>query len=150
MKEKSMKTIIMEMENRNPNNKDSIAFRLNYIIKKRRYNAKEVAALTEDKAKGLKPISPATLSLYINGKSVPNKSYIERIANVLNVDPAWLSCFLPFEWIEKPKPESEGSRQLMEIYNRLNLKGKKYLLETAKMALVSMNMANEAEENTDE
>ena len=70
MKEKSMKTIIMEMENRNPNNKDSIAFRLNYIIKKRRYNAKEVAALTEDKTKGLKPISPATLTMdklfYIN------------------------------------------------------------------------------------
>ena len=71
MNKDNTKSLTAKLENRNPNSKDSIAFRLNYIIKKRQYTAKEVAALTEDKTRGLKPISPATISLYINGKSAP-------------------------------------------------------------------------------
>ena len=78
MKEKNMKTLTKELENRDPYNKNSFAYRLNYIIKLRRFNAKEVSALTEDKEKGLKPISPATLSLYINGKSVPSAFFTCR------------------------------------------------------------------------
>ena len=64
----NMKTLTIKQEDRNPNSTESIAYRLNYIIRKRRYTAKEVASLTEDKTRGLKPISPATINLYINGK----------------------------------------------------------------------------------
>ena len=137
MKEKNMKTVTKELENRNPNNKNSLAYRLNYIIKNRRYTAKEVAALTEDKDKGLKPISPATLSLYINGKTVPTHFYTQRLAQVLNVDPGGLSCDLPFEFIKK-KTQPTDIKELVEMYTRLNLKWQRYVLATAKMALLVM------------
>ena len=39
MTKNNMKSLIVKNENRNPNNKDSIAYRLNYIIRKRRYTA---------------------------------------------------------------------------------------------------------------
>ena len=137
MNKDNIKSLIVKQENRNPNSKDSIAFRLNYIIKKRQYTAKEVAALTEDKTRGLKPISPATISLYINGKSAPNISYIRRLSKVLIVDPSWLSGDLPFDWINKPKQPPEVT-ELLEIYGRLNVKMKKFILETARIAIAAM------------
>ena len=148
MNKDNIKSLIVKQENRNPNSKDSIAFRLNYIIKKRQYTAKEVAALTEDKTRGLKPISPATISLYINGKSAPNHSYTRRLARVLNVDPSWLSCDLPFDWINKPKQTPEVT-ELIEIYGRLNVKMQKYILETARIAIAAMQNGTNDEKNTD-
>ena len=144
----NIKSLIVKQENRNPNNRDSIAYRLNYIIKKRQFYAKEVAALTEDKTRGLKPISPATISLYINGKSAPNISYIRRLSKVLNVDPSWLSGDLPFDWINKPKQPPEVT-ELLEIYGRLNVKMKKFILETARIAIAAMQNGTNDEKNTD-
>lgn len=137
MNKDNIKSLIVKQENRNPNSKDSIAFRLNYIIKKRQYTAKEVAALTEDKTRGLKPISPATISLYINGKSAPNISYIRRLAKVLNVDPSWLACDLPYEWINRPQ-QSPDVTELIEIYGRLSPKKQKLIMETARIAIEAM------------
>jgi len=137
MNKDNIKSLIVKQENRNPNSKDSIAFRLNYIIKKRQYTAKEVAALTEDKSRGLKPISPATISLYINGKSAPNISYIRRLAKVLNVDPSWLACDLPYEWINRPQ-QSPDVTELIEIYGRLSPKKQKLIMETARIAIAAM------------
>ncbi|MBQ6744480.1 MAG: helix-turn-helix transcriptional regulator [Acidaminococcaceae bacterium] len=137
MNKDNIKSLIVKQENRNPNSKDSIAFRLNYIIKKRQYTAKEVAALTEDKSWGLKPISPATISLYINGKSAPNISYIRRLAKVLNVDPSWLACDLPYEWINRPQ-QSPDVTELIEIYGRLSPKKQKLIMETARIAIAAM------------
>ena len=145
MTKDNIKTLTVKLENRNPYSKDSIAFRLNYIIKKRQYTAKEVAALTEDKTRGLKPISPATISLYINGKSAPNISYIRRLSKVLIVDPSWLSGDLPFDWINKPKQPPEVT-ELLEIYGRLNVKMKKFILETAQIAIAAMQ--NDINEKT--
>jgi len=137
MNKDNTKSLTAKLENRNPNSKDSIAFRLNYIIKKRQYTAKEVAALTEDKTRGLKPISPATISLYINGKSAPNISYIRRLAKVLNVDPSWLACDLPYEWINRPQ-QSPDVTELIEIYGRLSPKKQKLIMETARIAIEAM------------
>lgn len=137
MNKDNIKSLIVKQENRNPNSKASIAFRLNYIIKKRQYTAKEVAALTEDKTRGLKPISPATISLYINGKSAPNISYIRRLAKVLNVDPSWLACDLPYEWINRPQ-QSPDVTELIEIYGRLSPKKQKLIMETARIAIAAM------------
>ena len=137
MTKDNIKTLTVKLENRNPYSKDSIAFRLNYIIKKRQYTAKEVAALTEDKTRGLKPISPATISLYINGKSAPNISYIRRLAKVLNVDPSWLACDLPYEWINRPQ-QSPDVTELIEIYGRLSPKKQKLIMETARIAIAAM------------
>lgn len=148
MNKDNIKSLIVKQENRNPYSKDSIAFRLNYIIKKRQYTAKEVAALTEDKTRGLKPISPATISLYINGKSAPNISYIRRLSKVLIVDPSWLSGDLPFDWINKPKQPPEVT-ELLEIYGRLNVKMKKFILETARIAIAAMQNGTNDEKNTD-
>lgn len=125
--------------NRNPNNKDSIAYRLNYAIMKRRYTGKEVSQKTEDKENGIKAIHPATISLYINGKSVPNQMNIERLAEVLMVDPAWLSGFLPFEQMDRPNRNNKGAKELLDIYERLDDERKEYLLKTARMTLVTMN-----------
>ena len=148
MTKDNIKTLTVKLENRNPYSKDSIAFRLNYIIKKRQYTAKEVASLTEDKTRGLKPISPATISLYINGKSAPNISYIRRLSKVLIVDPSWLSGDLPFDWINKPKQPPEVT-ELLEIYGRLNVKMKKFILETARIAIAAMQNGTNDEKNTD-
>ena len=137
MNKDNTKSLTAKLENRNPNSKDSIAFRLNYIIKKRQYTAKEVASLTEDKTRGLKPISPATISLYINGKSAPNISYIRRLAKVLNVDPSWLACDLPYEWINRPQ-QSPDVTELIEIYGRLSPKKQKLIMETARIAIEAM------------
>lgn len=133
----NMKTLTIKQEDRNPNSTESIAYRLNYIIRKRRYTAKEVASLTEDKTRGLKPISPATISLYINGKSAPNISYIRRLAKVLNVDPSWLACDLPYEWINRPQ-QSPDVTELIEIYGRLSPKKQKLIMETARIAIAAM------------
>ena len=148
MNKDNMKSLIVKQENRNPNNRDSIAYRLNYIIKKRQFYANEVSALTENKDKGLKPISPATISLYINGKSAPNISYIRRLSKVLIVDPSWLSGDLPFDWINKPKQPPEVT-ELLEIYGRLNVKMKKFILETARIAIAAMQNGTNDEKNTD-
>ena len=144
----NIKSLNVKQENRNPNNRDSIAYRLNYIIKKRKFYANEVSALTENKDKGLKPISTATISLYINGKSAPNISYIRRLSKVLIVDPSWLSGDLPFDWINKPKQPPEVT-ELLEIYGRLNVKMKKFILETARIAIAAMQNGTNDEKNTD-
>ena len=148
MENKNTRTIVKEMENRRPNNKDSIAFRLNYAINRMRYTAKDVARLTEDKKNGIKGIHPATLSLYINGKSVPNRSYTERLAKVLRVDPSWLSCFLPFEYIDNPKSSKKDGKELMDIYEKLNDEYKQLLINTAKIYAKAQSLDNiDAETN---
>ena len=119
MTKDNIKTLTVKLENRNPYSKDSIAFRLNYIIKKRQYTAKEVAALTEDKTR-----------------------------EVLIVDPSWLSGDLPFDWINKPKQPPEVT-ELLEIYGRLNVKMKKFILETARIAIAAMQNGTNDEKNTD-
>ena len=134
---KNMKTLMIEQENRNPNNKDSFAFRLDYIIKKRRFTAKEVSIRTEDKEKGIKAIHPATLSLYINGKSVPNHAYTRRLAKVLRVDTAWLTGDLPFECLDKPNPATDIN-QLIEVYRRLDATWQKCILAITRMVAIGM------------
>ena len=135
---KNTRTIVKELENRQPNNKDSIAFRLNYAINRMRYTAKDVAKLTEDKEKGIKGIHPATLSLYING----NRSYTERLAKVLRVDPSWLSCFLPFEYINKQPGTKKNGAELLEIYEKLNDQYKQLLINTAKIYVKAQTLDN--------
>ena len=142
MKTKNTRTIVKELENRNANNKDSIAFRLNFAINRMRYTAKDVSQLTEDKEKGIKSIHPATLSMYINGKSVPNKSYTERLAKVLRVDPSWLSCFLPFEDIDKNKKSKKDEKELMDIYEKLDDNYKQLLINTAKIYAKAQTLDN--------
>ena len=137
MKEKNSRTLVVEQENRNPYSKDSIAYRLRHIMHKRRYTAKEVSALTEDKIKGLKPVHPATLSLYLNGKSVPNHAYTRRLAEVLKVDPSWLCCNLPFEYENRSKQTTDVD-ELIEIYSRLDVTWQRCILATARMILIAM------------
>ena len=137
MKQKNVRTLIVEQENRNPYDKDSVAYRLRHIIHKRRYTAKEVSALTEDKVKGLKPIHPATLSLYINGKSVPNISYTRRLAKTLKVDPSWLSCNLPFEYENRSK-ETTDMNEMIDVYTRLDVTWQRCILATARMILLAL------------
>lgn len=137
MKSKNTKTLMIEQESRNPNNKDSFAFRLYYILKKRRFTAKEVSIRTENKDKGIKAIHPATLSLYINGKSVPGHAYTRRLAKVLRVDPAWLSCDLPFGCLDKPNPSTDIN-ELVEIYRRLDTTWQQRILSIARMISIGI------------
>ena len=146
MNKKHARTLIVEQENRNPNNKDSIAYRLNYIIRERRYTAKEVSALTENKSKGLKPIHPSSLSLYINGKSVPNHAYTRRLAQVLKVDPCWLSGDLAFDCINKPKQPNDID-ELTEIYTRLDTTWQRCILSISRMVLIGMQYESRNDDN---
>ena len=146
MKQKNVRSLIVEQENRNPYDKDSVAYRLRYIINKRRYTAKEVSALTEDKQKGLKPIHPATLSLYLNGKSVPNHAYTRRLAQALKVDPSWLSCNLPFEYVNGPQL-APYVNEMVDVYTRLDPTWQRGMLALARKVLIAMQYEPHNDDN---
>lgn len=75
-------------------------------------------------ARGMK-LSPSKLSQYITGKSTPDSDMIELLAEVLEVNPAWLAGF------EKEKPtlpeEDELDEELVRMLMKLSAE------ETAKV-----------------
>lgn len=146
MKEKNVRKSVVEQENRNPYDKDSVAYRLSFIIRKRRYTAKEVSALTEDTSAGLKPIHPATLSLYLNGKSVPNLAYTRRLAKVLRVDPSWLDCNLPFEYVNGSR-QAPNVNDMIDVYTRLDVTWQRCILSLSRMILLASQYDSHYDEN---
>lgn len=59
-------------------------------------------------------IHKSTLSLYINGKRIPNQVNLKKLSDALNVNPLWLTGF-----------DLESETEFMQKYNRLNSIGRK-------------------------
>ncbi len=77
----------------NPNKINSFAYRFLYALKKRKLLTADIADLTG--------VGQNSLSLYVNGKSIPSRERIIILANALQVDPAWLMGFTPLTAINR-------------------------------------------------
>ena len=109
-------------------------------------NTNKNLSIREDKQKGLKPIHPATLSLYLNGKSVPSLAYTRRLAKVLRVDPSWLDCNLPFEYVNGSK-QAPNVDEMIDVYTRLDATWQRCILSTARMILIAMQYEPHNDDN---
>ncbi len=124
---------IEKPETRNPNNEESFAFRLQYALKTRKLLAVDLTGPTG--------IGKSTLSLYINGKSMPSRERILIIADILKVDPAWLLGFTPLTAISRYENDDpyldEDLEKIKDVWLGLNKEGKKFLKDTATLLFES-------------
>lgn len=123
---------------RNPNNINSLAYRLAYALKQRQLTAAELSQMTENKNYGIKPIHPSTISLYMHGKSYPDVAKVQRLATALRVDVNWLLGSSSLEEINAPSSDKTGYSELAGLYLRLNDRGRQYLILTARITLSSL------------
>ena len=124
--------IIPHAEKRNPSNNDSFAYRLIFALKLRRMLAIDIC----QKAK----IGKSTISLYVNGKSMPSKERLVRISESLRVDPAWLLGLTPMQAINRfndNDPYEEDLNIIKNIFNCPNKQGKNHLVNTAQLLFES-------------
>lgn len=131
--EKHVPHVVQEPEKRNPNNQDSFAYRLIYALKLRKLLAIDICQQTE--------IGKSTMSLYVNGKSMPSKERLVKISEALRVDPAWLLGLAPLQAYNRYEDNDpyldEELEKLKNIYNSLNKEGKKFLTDTATLLFES-------------
>ncbi len=127
MKNNKKTHIILNPETRNPNQENSFAFRLTYALKTRKLLAVD---LTDPTGFG-----KSTISLYVNGKSMPNRERIIILANALRVDPAWLAGYTPLTAINRYCDDDpyldEELEKIKDIWLGLNAEGKNHLIKTA-------------------
>ncbi len=130
LKEKSTHTI-KNPETRNPSNENSLAFRLAYALKARNLLAKDICLKTG--------IRKSTMSLYVNGKSVPSRERSIILSNVLRVDLDWLYGKSPLNAFTKYNDfnPDEDLDQLKDIWAGLNKNGRQQILAYAHILLPS-------------
>lgn len=133
-KRKGLKPHQMEQpEKRNPGNKDSFAYRLTYALNLRKLLAIDVTEQTG--------IGKSTMSLYVNGKSMPSKERVIKLANCLRVDPAWLLGLTPLQAYNRYEDDDpyldKELEKIRNVYNSLNKEGRKYLLDTVNLLFES-------------
>ena len=76
-------------------------------------------------------VSVSGISGYLHGRSKPTRRIAEKLAMALGVSTDWLLGVMPYE---QENCENLISREsLLEIYERLNHNGRRYLSETARM-----------------
>ena len=101
---------------RNPNNQNSLAYRLNFALRLRKLRAIDI---TEKIGLGT-----STMSLYMNGKSMPSKERVIKLAKNLRVDPAWLLGLTPLEAYNRYDDTDpyldRDLEQIKNIFNNLN------------------------------
>lgn len=117
-------------------------------IKDRIKKALEIREITQSELAEKANIDKGQLSSYISGKYKPRQNNIDALATALNVNEAWLMGYdVPMErstpegfkkWVQRYNDihdqymlnKSEGA--LVGEYRKLNPKGQKRLLETAR------------------
>ncbi len=133
MKNNKKTHLILNPETRNPNQENSFAYRLQYALKTRKLLAVD---LTDPIG-----IGKSTISLYVNGKSIPSRERVIVLANALRVDPAWLMGFTPLTAINRYCDEGtyldEKLEKIKDIWLGLNAEGKKHLINTAELLFES-------------
>lgn len=92
-------------------------------------------------------ISKQSVSAYINGKRKPKRIVISEIARVLHVDPAWLLGYdvpkLPSVSNSQNQTQlSDTEESLVSDFRKLNQDGKRYILQTMAMAVVTYSEKN--------
>lgn len=95
------------------------------------------ACLPYCKTYGVK-MNKSDISQYLSGKAEPNQDKLFILGNALNVSEAWLMGYeVPAERMVTVDPLSnfnqvtEGSSKLLHLYNDLNARGRKKLIDTA-------------------
>lgn len=101
--------------------RNNIAYRLGYIMKKRRYDGK---SLSKDSK-----VSESSISNYLNGHAEPTRRTLLKLAATLQVSVEWLSGFTRFDDIYMESTDSPDA--LVKLYSGLNERHRRYLLETA-------------------
>ena len=101
--------------------KNNIAYRLGYIMRKRRYDGK---SLSKDSK-----VSESSISNYLNGHAEPTRRTLLKLAATLQVSVEWLSGFSNFDDIYMESNDSPDA--LVKLYSGLNERHRRYLLETA-------------------
>ena len=118
---------------RNPGNQESFAFRLNYALQLRKLLAIDITNQTG--------IGKSTMSLYMNGKSIPSRERLIILAKALRVNAAWLFGLTPLEAYNRYDVTDpyldKDLEQIRNIFNNLNKEGRKYLLNTATLLFES-------------
>lgn len=100
--------------------KNNISYRLAYIMKKRKFDGK---SLSHDSG-----VSESSISNYINNHAEPTRRTLLKLAAALNVSVEWLSGFAAFDVIQT---DADNPDALVQMYNGLNERHRRYLLETA-------------------
>lgn len=74
-------------------------------------------------------IGKASISQYVNGSHKPSNISAAKMAKILNVNPLWLMGFTVES--ETDSKAENVNNELLEIYGKLNDKGKERLIEYA-------------------
>ena len=114
-------------EYRNPNNVNSVAYRLAYGLKLRKLLSTDICQMTG--------LSKSTMSLYLHGKSMPGKERLIIIADALRVDSAWLYGLTPLQAYNRygdndPYLDPDFEK-IKNIYNSISKEGRTHLINTA-------------------
>lgn len=120
--------LIENLDLRKPVNKDSFAFRLDFAMKLRQRLSIDIISETG--------FSKSTISLYINGKSMPSKERLLILSKCLGVDAAWLLGLTPFEAykiIDEKLDKDEKLIRIRNIYNCLDSEDRQWLSDTANL-----------------
>ncbi len=121
---------IKNPETRRPTNKNSFAYRLSYALKARKLLAKDICQATK--------IGKSTMSLYVNGKSVPSRERIIILSDALNVNLDWLLGKSELNSFTKynDKPDDQ-LKQIMNIWQGLNRHGRERILDYSNIIFIS-------------
>ena len=98
----------------------AIAFRLQRAMDRQKYDGRSLAA-----ASG---VSTSSISTYLNNRAEPTRRTAARLAAVLGVSTEWLVGIAP---LDAEHNEGMSQETLVKLYESLNDKGKRYLIETA-------------------
>lgn len=103
---------------------------MNNITGKRMENALKNAKFSQKDLALKIGVSPAAVSQYIKGQSVPSEENIIKICKVLEIDPVWLKGY---DSLDLPLSDSIRSKheKLYSYYENMNEEGKTKLIAYA-------------------
>ena len=111
--------------------------RLKEILKIRNITQKELVEMAQPLCaqKGMK-LSPSKFNQYVTGKSIPDQGMILLLAEVLDVNPAWLDGWdAPMKMLTGDEATSERMDVVKDVFPRLSqFDQKKIVAEMVKKA----------------
>ena len=103
------------------NKRTSVAYRLQLAMDKKGLDGKTLAAKSG--------VSACSISSYLNSRALPTRRTAVRLSAILSVGVDWLLGVAPLEVESEVHDVSQET--LVSLFEGLNSKNKKYLIETA-------------------